>query len=82
MSGGLRQVIFTVFHYRKDYLMLPVPFSELSNILADVAAKAWDQLRDGGHVKLKIATAKKQSEKENRENFMQVYVNMLLNAVR
>ena len=62
--------------------MLPVPFSELSNILTDSAAKAWDQLRDGGHVKLKLTTTKKQSEKENKENFMQVYVNMLLNAVR
>ena len=62
--------------------MLPVPFSELSSILTDVATKAWDQMRDGGHVKLKIATAKKQSEKDNKENFMQVYVNMLLNAVR
>ena len=62
--------------------MLPVPFSELGSILSDVAAKAWDQLRDGGHVKLKISTVKKQSEKESKENLMQVYVNMMLNAVR
>ena len=62
--------------------MLPVPFSELSNVLTAVASQAWAQLRDAESLNHNTKARSPFMEQETRETLLQTYVNMLLRAVR